>query len=435
MSGARSAPFSRGAVLALVVFGALAFLALLWSIGRGMDDAQPQASGAHVSGKGLVGYAALATYLEKRGFAVSKVQSPAALKGEGLLVLTPPRTGGEAIEAVVEQHRRHGPTLVIAPKWIAVPGAKDAKGKAPDGWVQLADAVPPSWEKFHDEITVGVAPMRSGGLPGTWQGAGLSGALPVSEKVLSGSGETLVPLVIGASDGRVLAAYIEDGGDYPALRDIAAIQAPEPDEDEADYELYPVVLVFEPDLLNNYGFADQANARLAERLVTAMLDGSNRKVAFDLTLNGYARSQNLLSMAFVPPFLAATLCLIFAALVTGWRAFNRFGPPLASGRAIAFGKRALVANAAALIRRTGRFHLIGAPYADAARERLARALALPARLDGAAAEAAIDRALAARTPGAVPFSAAAAAMRAARRPTDLLRAAQTLHSLERTLTK
>ena len=101
------------------------------------------------------------------------------------------------------------------------------------------------------------------------------------------------------------------------------------------------------------------------------------------------------------PRLAATLCLIFAALV----------------------------------RRTRRLHLIGAPYADAARERLARALALPARLDPVAVEAAIDRALAARVPGATPFSAAAAALRAARRPHDLLRAARTIHSLERTLTK
>ena len=435
MSGQHSAPFSRGGMLALVLLGSLAFLVLLWSIGRGMDDAAPNPAQAHVSGKGLVGYAAFATYLEKRGYAVSRVQSPAALKGAGLLVLTPPAFDGKSIETVVEEHRHRGPTLVIAPKWIALPGEKDPKGKPREGWVRLAGARPPSWEGFHDEITVDVSPMRSGGQPGYWQGAGLKGAVPVSEQVLSGSGETLVPLVVGAADGRVLAAYLDDGGDYPALRDIAAGYAPVPDEDEADYELYPVVLVFEPDLLNNYGFADEVNARLAERLVRAMVDGGDRKVAFDLTLNGYARSQNLLSMAFVPPFLAATLCLIFAALVTGWRAFHRFGPPLVAGRAIAFGKRALVANAAALVRRTGRLHLIGAPYADAARERLARALALPVRLDTAAVEAAIDRALAARAPGATPFSAAAATLRAARRPHDLLRAARTLHSLERILTK
>lgn len=435
MSAPRSATFSRGGGIALVVLGSLAFLILLWSIGREMDDADPNPAQAHASGKGLVGYAAMATYLEKRGYAVSRVQSPAALKTPGLLVLTPPAFDGQAIETVVEERRHRGPTLVIAPKWIALPGEKDPKGKSREGWVRLAGARPPSWEGFHDEITVDVSPMRSSGQPGYWQGAGLKGAVPVSEQVLSGSGETLVPLVVGASDGRVLAAYLDDGGDYPALRDIAEGYAPVPDDSEADYELYPVVLVFEPDLLNNYGFADQVNAQLADQLVRAMLDGGEKTVAFDLTLNGYARSQNLLSMAFVPPFLAATLCLIFAALVTGWRAFHRFGPPLVAGRAIAFGKRALVANAAALIRRTGRLHLIGAPYADAARERLARALALPTRLDPAAVEAAIDRALAARAPGAASFSATAATLRAARRPHDLLRAARTLHSLERTLTK
>ena len=41
----------------------------------------------------------------------------------------------------------------------------------------------------------------------------------------------------------------------------------------------------------------------------------------------------------------------------------------------------------------------------------------------------------ARAPGAPPFTATAAMLRAARRPTDMLRAARALHSLERTLTK
>ena len=102
-------------------------------------------------------------------------------------------------------------------------------------------------------------------------------------------------------------------------------------------------------------------------------------------------------------------------------------------RAIAFGKRALVSNAAGLIRRTGRLHLVAAPYADAARERLARALALPHHADAAATEAAIDRALAARAPAMRPFSLISAELRASHRPHDMLRAAQDLNALERML--
>ena len=436
MSARRASPFSPRVMLGLVLFGALAFLAMLWMIGSGMDDPAPGARGAHAMGKGLDGYAALNHYLDKRGFDVSEVQSRAALKRPGVLILTPMHfSDPEELNTVVNNRREVGPTIIVLPKWISAPLPRKSP-KVKEGFVNLLDAVPPQWKGFYDDISLNSGALETGTEPGGWEGAGLAGRMPLTKPVFSGEGDALIPLVFGKGTDQVLAGYIADGGDYPLLRAIS--------DDYEDYQgpfdgetahPWPVIMVFDADLFNNYGLARQENALLAEKLIIAALNGGEKTVIFDLTLNGYGRSQSLLSLAFTPPFLAATLCLIFAALVTGWRAFNRFGPPLASGRAIAFGKRALVANAAALIRRTGRLHLIGAPYADAARERLARALALPARLDGAAAEAAIDRALAARTPGAVPFSAAAAAMRAARRAADLLRAAQTLNSLERTLTK
>ena len=85
------------------------------------------------------------------------------------------------------------------------------------------------------------------------------------------------------------------------------------------------------------------------------------------------------------------------------------------------------------MRRAGRLHLLAAPYASLVRDRLARKLSLPRHINADAAEVAIDRALAARDPEAMPFSIAAQRMRAARRPIDLVRAAHTLFALERTL--
>jgi hypothetical protein len=90
-----------------------------------------------------------------------------------------------------------------------------------------------------------------------------------------------------------------------------------------------VIFVFDADLFNNYGMSRASNAQLAEKLIQATLDGDPRKVSFDLTLAGYGRSPSLLALAFTPPFLAATLCLLLAAAVTLWRAYQRFGPPLA----------------------------------------------------------------------------------------------------------
>ncbi len=429
MTQAPDNAFSPRVVLALVLFGTGVFVLLLWMVGAGMTSGSPNDGGSHAGGKGLNGYAAMAAYLEKRGFTVRRSRSPAALDDEGLLVLTPPPDAdGAELERIVSRRRLIGPTLVVTPKWIALPAPAQASG-AQKGWVQLAGIQEPEWKGFLDDVTVTIAPMRAG--KAAWRGVGMAGHLPVPDAVLSGKGRSLVPLVTGRQDGRILAAYVQDGGIYPALE---AIAAEGPAKSGGNEDLYPLVVVFEPDLLDNYGMANAANARLAESLIRAAGEDSGKNVNFDLTLNGLARSANLLTLAFTPPFLAATLCLLIAALVAGWRAFLRFGPPGEAARAIAYGKRALVANTAGLIRRSHRLHLVAAPYATTARERIARALALP-RMGGAAAtEAAIDRALAARQPGSPPFSEIAARLRAARRPHDMLKAAQDLHSLERTLT-
>ena len=488
MSTRRASPFSPRTVLGLVVVGALAFVALLWSIGAGMADSEPRAFGGHAGGKGLNGYSALYQYLDARGFAVSKVQSRPALKQPGLVVLTPTHeTKIKEIADTVEARRFIGPTVVIMPKWRAAQIPRQLSPKAKDGFVALIEADVPDWKGFHDEITVNLDAQGENDTAKRWFGFGSNAPLADPKNVISANGGRLVPLVETGTSARTLVGYLADGGDYPALRADALTAEPDPPENgledypaedepvaiepeaieapqtvEAarrtpppppepanpgaedninltigkDYtDAYPLVLVFEADLFNNYGMARQPNALMAERLMLAALDGEERKIAFDLTLAGYGRSQNLLELAFTPPFLAATLCLLLAALVAGWRAYFRFGPPLIAARSLAFGKRALVGNSAGLLRRAKRLHLARAPYADAARERLVKALALPQRLDAQAAELAIDRALAARDPAATPFSQAAAALRSAKGPRDMLRAAQTLHSLERILTR
>lgn len=425
-------PFSRWAVLAIVLLGSALFVALLWMIatGTGMGDAND--GEAHAEGKGLNGYAAFATYLERRGFEVGRVRNEGALDREGLLVLTPPAyADGKEIEKIVASRRYIGPTLIVAPKWQAARPGRDQKG-AKTGWVRLPGTLTPDWRGFLDELSVRVAPLprRLAG----WQGGGLSGALPDARFVLSGAGTGLVRIVASRDEKLTLAGYMDDGGWYPGLEEMAQDRVLHSGEDE---DLYPTIIVFEPDLLDNYGMARVENARLAEVLVLASGVERGDAVTFDMTLPGYGRSQNLLTLAFTPPFLAATLCLLLAALVIGWRAFLRFGPPLVQGRAIAFGKRALVSNAAGFVRRSRRWHLLGRPYADRARERLAQALALPRGLAPERMDAAIDRALAARRPasdaGAEPFSVIAARLRAARRPHDLVKAARDLHALERML--
>lgn len=429
MSEATASPFSPKAVLALVVFGAGVFVLLLWMVGAGMTSGSPNDGGGHVGGRGLNGYAALAGFLEKRGYKVRRSQSENALDDPGLLVLTPPQgADGKKLEEIVTKRRYIGPTLVVTPKWIGMKAPNGTPG-AKKGWVVLVGAQPPDWKGFLDDVTVRIAPSQAG-----WHAGWQDGKLPRADSVLSGSGPRVVPLVVSRQDDRTLAGYINDGGFYPMLEDMA-LTTPNYYEEDEDTEKYPVIVVFEPDLIDNWGLGHRENALLADGLFRAATGDGDRTVAFDLTLNGHARSANLLTLAFTPPFLAATLCLLIAGIVAGWRAFLRFGPARRGARAIAFGKRALVSNSAGLIRRSRRLHLIAAPYATAARERLAKALALPRQADVEATERAIDRALLARDGGATPFSQIASNLRAARKPEDILKAARDLHSLERTLTR
>ena len=431
MSEGAANPFNPRAVLVLVLLGAALFIALLYMIGSGTDSGSTNDGGGHIGGKGLNGYAALADLLEKRGYTISRARSAARLDDPGLLVLTPPLNGdADKLNDIIAKRRRSGPTLLVLPKWEASQ-ASAAMGQtsARKGWVVLGDARSPGWGNAVKDLgglDLKVDDLH--GLSARWHGLGRAGALAAPQAAQTMSAGSMVALVRNGN-GQMLAGYLDDTGTYPSLDRDAGVSA----SSAEDEELQPLVVVAEPDLLDNYGLADRDRAMLAVALIDSAMEHKRLPVSFDLTLNGYARSANLLTLAFTPPFLAATLCLLIAALAVGWRAFLRFGPPRISGRAIAFGKRALISNAAGLIRRARRLHLVAAPYADQARERLARALALPRIADAAATEAAIDRALAARAGSPAPFSAAAARLRAARRPAEIIKAAQDLHSLERTL--
>jgi hypothetical protein len=418
------APFSPRVVLSMLLFGALAFLMTLYFIGLGENGRGTNDGGAHVGGRGLNGYAALADLLERRGWQIERSRSEARLQAQGLLVLTPPAgTEGDKFGEVVAGRRHAGPTMVILAKWSAMELSR-ISDQAEKGWVVLGDPAAPGLAGFHDDISLSL------GRAARWRGAGTSGRLPVPDKVQSGSGPTqLVPLVT-SDDGRILAGFMADEGQYPDLYAMAGVDPASGGDDE---DLYPLVFVFEPDLLDNYGMARRENAVLADRLFGAIAPAGKVPVVFDLTFNGLGRSTNLLTLAFTPPFLAATLCLLIAAIAIAWRAFRRFGPPLAEERRIAFGKSQLVRNSAALIRRTGRLHLLGPPYAAMIRARMARALGLHRAGSVAETEAAIDRLLAARCAESSDFSARAERLGHARTAHELLRAAQALRQIERML--
>lgn len=457
-AAARPAAFSRLGALMLVAGGFALFLAMLWLLGADADFGGERGRGqAHASSNGLNGYSGLVRLVEAQGYSVERSRNPEDLKTQDLLVLTPGiYSDAEEIGKILEQRRFLGPTLVIMTKWWAnqpgpnVPPKVQAKFKR--GWVIINGASPSEWpvdlpkgyrfthavfpQSANTEAMIVLPEAPAGGpakppaakpskpaAPARWSGMGLGGTLP-REVVLHADLEDGQEALITDAAGRVLAFGINLGAQAEAV----AEEVEEDEEGDTTFEptTYPVIFVADPDLANNYGLADANRAAATIALVDELTWAEDiEHVTFDMTLNGFGASENLLTLAFRPPFLAATLSLLVALLIVGWRAFQRFGPAAASGGPdIAFGKRQLIMNGAGLIVRARRFRLLGAPYAALAARRLAERLGL-ARPDPQA----IDAALARRLPDEEPFTRRAARMEAAQKPADILAAAQGLDDL------
>ena len=420
MSAART--FGPRAALGLVAVGAIAFVALLYAIGAGLTGGGNN-GGAHALSRGLTGYAGLVELLEGTGVEVVRARDPARLDDAGLLVLTPPHDAdGAEVARIVEAHRYSGPTLVVMPKWVQIPVGGNA---AKPGWVALAGTRRALWTGSLAkglDVALGRVERADFGLGGPAVSLGDGNAM----QSLTIAKEAAIPLVRGSRE-TTLVAYLNDAGSYPALDDWSGWDP----SDEPDDDLFPLVIVAEPDLLNNRGLANKPVALNALALLRRVRDGEKSPVIFDVTLNGLGRARNLLTLAFTPPFLAATLALLLAALAVAWRGFIRFGPPRLAARPIAFGKSALVENSAGLIRRAGRIRLLGAPYAAVVTQRTVRALGLPPGSDAAA----IDSVQTRRGLTGPLFSAEATALAAARNPADLVRHAVALQTIEKGLSR
>ncbi len=403
---ARPPAFGKRGVLALVGFGTIAFIAFLYLVGAGQLGGSGNNGQAHAASKGLTGFAALVRLAEASGHDVSLSRSEGSLDEPGLLVLTPPPMIDEGqLGKLIERRRFIGPTLVILPKWYAAPVKSD---KARPGWVAIGGPARPDWAV---KVSGRAIKAKTAKGPAQWVDIdGNRGTLPSPafvQTLAAPTGEADFDLV--SSSGLPLASIIQN-------------------TDTSEGDAWPVTIVAEPDLMNNWGLADEDRADLAHWIVDEAAIDTDLPVTFDLTLNGLASSRNLLSLAFEPPFLAATLCLLAALLLVGWRAFRRFGPALAESQAMAFGKGQLVENGAGVIQRTGRMHLLTRPYASLVETRIARRLGLRRTERGT-----IDEAL--RRRGLEPLSPRLAALEQARHRTDIIRAARALHSLERTITR
>jgi len=195
----------------------------------------------------------------------------------------------------------------------------------------------------------------------------------------------------------------------------------------ADTDIY---ILSEPDLLNNQILSETERTRAA-LLLLEELNLNDGPYRFELVANGFGGSRNLLTLAFDPPFLAFTLCLLAAALLAGFQALYRFGPALRQPRAIAFGKRALVDNSAELLRLARREHLSSESYVSMTRDAAVAAIGNPRNLDGDALDGWLDELSPKTMP---PFTALARGAYRAQNRHDIRNAARALYDWRKAVT-
>ena len=144
-----------------------------------------------------------------------------------------------------------------------------------------------------------------------------------------------------------------------------------------------LLLLSDPDLLNNHGIATEDRARAALALLADAARYYNIEdpvFVFDDNLRRADTSQNLVKLLTRPPFLAATLCLLAAGALIGWQGFNRFGDAVRDGEdgpdTARSGPRALAETAAQFIEGAGRVDRLAPNYADVVRRQAVERLGL-----------------------------------------------------------
>lgn len=415
-------PFARRTAIVLVVAGTL--LALAAILLGGFSDVLSRRLGSVPAAdeKHGAGYYALRQLVDRTGGGGSLVVNAADLVVmPELAVLTPTvDTKSEDIRRIVEARAEKASaatgsddesagvytTLIILPKWkVARLPLQNHRVERTglERWTDIQRLVP-SPEKAPLHLTAGVGSTISGVMgweitsvaaPSNSQGGRLRPFLvPHQVQLLTGSG--MVPILANSSREAVF-ARVGPGNTY---------------------------VVSDPDLLNNAALKHPENAQAAIAMLAALDPHYPGAAVFDASLHYGPGDRNLVKLLFTPPFLAATLAIIAAAVLAGLATAVRFGPVLRERRAVALGKAALIDNIAALTRLSGRTLSAGPRYADMAREGLVRSLDLPRGLDEAALLERLDRL------GERPacYSQIDHRLRTARTEAELVAAARQLHA-------
>lgn len=419
-------PFDPRLIAAVVVVGVIGFIAMWALIALGPQLSAGNNGQGHALSRSVAGYAGIIDLAERSDMWVDvrrqlvEAEPLGDDEGRTLLVLTPEHDSDpKDIEALVKAHGDE-PVLLVLPKWQMSPH-ETRKGWAGGGFVTRAHPRLIPWAKFGGkEPDVTIVTAKDGGqilLNGAGSRRGLATLSPGQWQIVFGGGGNVM---IGLPNMML-------NPSNPAARDR---ENPALLIRSANRQLY---ILSEPDLINNFAFASRESARTALAVLDLVAEDADAGgIAFDVTLNGLGSSSSFLRLAFVPPFIGITLCLIAAGILALWQAAVRFGPPRAVARAIPISKLALIESSAELVGQTQRESDAAAPWLRGQREALARGLHAPPGLAGEALDRWIDRRRRGDG-GSDGFAALARRLLLARNNDEMLGTAQQLHAIRKDL--
>lgn len=168
-------------------------------------------------------------------------------------------------------------------------------------------------------------------------------------------------------------------------------------------DAWRVVVVTDPDIVENHGIAKGDNALIAATIVRSLRGGRAGRVVFDETPHGIiARPFSALRLLFGFPFAFVTAQVALAAALLLWSGSARFGAPRPREATLPLGKRSLIESGSRLLEHAAQIPFLIERYAEAVLRETAQAVNAPRGL-------ARDELVAwfARTGRAVPAAATA----------------------------
>lgn len=406
MTNATAAPrspevFSPRVAIILFLVGVFAFSAFITLSSFAPDFMDGDDGRAHALSHSAIGYAGIVKLARLTGSHVTVSRGEPGTQSSAPLVVLTPET---KLPLTDVERLAHTHALLVLPKWFALPSHQR------EGWV--GDAMPMSPDMLHDVLDevlpkVAIKRERATLVPELFfatnaETPGRQASLHPGKiaSLQTMAAPMLIPVIKTKAGDIVLGRVKRDDG---------------PD----------VFILSDPDFLNTQGIADPGTAKTGLAILNALHQGGE-PIAFDVTLNGLARTRDLIRLALEPPLLAATLSLTIVAALIAWSAATRSAPSRRQDRAIALGKQTLADNSAALIRLAGRDHTMAARYADMIRTVTAEETRVAQ--DGAATTAAeLDRIAASRSVKN-RYTELAAAAANAQTAEQAVAAARTLHA-------